>query len=88
MKEPDIFDRTYTRRKVESKANSTSDATLPRSIRANNHVQVRTGTEFNKVISDKVLELNPYDGSRHVSLAVIKPRSNSSETGSPIRISD
>ena len=87
-KEPGIFKRTHAGRKVESETNSASNATLSSSVRTNNHVQMRARAEFDKVIGDKVLELNPNNGSRHISLAVIRYRPNSSDICSPIRVSD
>ena len=62
------FERTHTWRKVEPEAYSASNAALSRSVWTNYHVLVRTGTEFDKVIGNKILELNPHNGSRHVSL--------------------
>jgi hypothetical protein len=66
-----IFEPTHTRRKIKSETNSASNAALSRAVRADNHVQVRAGTEFNKVIGDEVLELNAHNGSCNISLTVL-----------------
>ena len=67
-----VFEPTYVGGKIKSKADSASDATLPRSIRTNDHVQVRPRTEFYKVIGDKVLELNAHNGPGDGSLTAIR----------------
>lgn len=72
MKVIGIFEHTHVWRKVEPEANGASDAALPRSVGTNDHVQVRTWAELDKVIGEKVLELNPHDGSRHISLTAIR----------------
>ena len=87
-KELGILQHTHAGRKVKSEANSASNAAFSRSVGTNYHVQVRAGTEFDKVIGDKVFELNPHDGSRYISLTVIRYRSDSSDIGSPILVSN
>jgi len=82
-KEPSISGHTHAGRKVESEANSTSNAALSRSVGSNDHVQVGTGTKFDKVIGDKVLELNAHNGSCHISLAVIRYRLDGSNAAYP-----
>lgn len=83
-----MFERTYAGGEVESKTDGASNTALPRSIGTNDHVQVWTRTEFDKVIGDKVLELNAYDGSRHISLTEIRYRLDSSDICLPILVSD
>lgn len=87
-RESGIFADTHAGRKVKSEANSASNAALSRSVGTNDHVQVRTGTEFDKVIGDEVLKLNAHDRSRHVSLTVIRYSLHRSENHLLIRISD
>ena len=87
-KESGISEYTHARRKVKSEANSASNATLSCSVGTNNHVQVRTRTKFDEVISDEVLELNAHNGSGHISLTVIRYRQDGLENHLPIRISD
>ena len=85
---PGTFERTHAGRKVEPKAYSASDAALSRPVGTNDHVQVGTGTEFDKVIGNEVLELNPHNRSRHVSLTGIRHCSDRPDIGLPIRVSD
>ena len=87
-KESGTFKHTHAGRKVKSEANSASNAALSRSVGTNDHVQVRTGTEFDKIIGYEVLELNAHNGSRHISLTVIRCCSDNSESHLPIRVSD
>lgn len=87
-KESDIFNHTHAGRKVESEANSASDAALSRSVGSNDHVQVGAGTKFDKIIGDEVLELDAHNGSCHISSTVIRYRPDGSENHLPIRIPD
>lgn len=52
------------RRPVESKGDSTCDATLSGAIGAKYHVQVRTRAKLDPIIRDKVAQLDAHDGSR------------------------
>lgn len=70
--EVNISGCTHAGRKVKSEANSASNATLSRSIWANDHVQMRTRSKFDKVVGDEVLELNADNRTRHVSWVVIR----------------
>jgi len=81
------FERTHTWRKVEPEAYRASNAALSRPVGTNYHIQVRTGTEFDKVIGDEVLELNPHNGSRHISLTEIRSCPDGVGICSPIRVS-
>lgn len=67
-----ISECTHAGRKVKSKANSASNATLSGSVWTNDHVQMRTRTKFDKVIGDEVFELNPDNGTCYISCVVIR----------------
>lgn len=87
-KESGISERTHAGRKVKSEANSASNAALPRPVGTDDHVQVRTRTKFDKVISNEVLQLNAHNGSGHISLTVIRYRKDSLGNHLPICIPD
>lgn len=82
-KEFGTSNHTYTRRKIKSEANGASDAAFSCSIRANDHVQVRTGAEFYKVVGDEVLELNAHNGPSNISSMAIRYRLGSTHSTHP-----
>jgi len=54
---------------IETKTDGAGNATLAGAIRPKNHIQVRTGTEFDIVIGDEIFQLNANDRSGNVSLS-------------------
>ena len=70
MSEEDKIDTaqsTYRGRKIEAQADSTGNTTLSCTVRAENHVEIRTRGELDVIISDEVAQLNTDDGSRNVA---------------------
>ncbi len=52
---------TYLWRKTQSQSDSTDDGTLPCPIRSNDHIQMRSRSEFDEIVGDKVFASNAED---------------------------
>jgi len=52
---------SYTRRPIKAESNSASDAAFAGSVRTDDHVKMRTRTEFDAIVGQKVVQLNAND---------------------------
>ena len=56
-------EKSYTGGPVKAESNSTSDTAFTGSVRTDDHVKMRTRTEFDMIVSQEVVQLNANDGS-------------------------
>ena len=58
---------SYTGGPVKAESNSTSDAAFAGSVWTDNHVEMRTRTEFDMIVGQKVVQLNANDGAWNIT---------------------
>jgi hypothetical protein len=59
--------QAYSGRKIKSQGNSARDTALSCPIWTDNHIEVRTREKLDVIIGDKVVKLDPNNGSWDVS---------------------
>jgi len=58
---------SYAGGPVKAESNSTSDAAFAGSVRTDDHVKMRTWTEFDVIVGQKVVQLNANDRAWNIT---------------------